>query len=160
MLFRSDAVVLISAYKSCAAFIRAARRAGYGGTFYNLSFVGTQALADELGPEARGVVVSQVMPYPYTQSIAVVREYLDAIRRAGNGLRPNYSSMEGYIGARVLVEGLKRAHSVNADGLINGLESLQNHSLGGFSVSFSPTNHVGSKFVELSMLTGDGGVRR
>ncbi len=59
------AIVMISAYKSCAAFIRAARKAGFGGNFYNVSFVGTQALAQELGADARGVVVSQVMPYPF-----------------------------------------------------------------------------------------------
>ena len=62
-----DAVVQISAYKSCAAFIRAARKAGYGGTFFNVSFVGTQALADELGKDGAGIVVSQVVPSPYSR---------------------------------------------------------------------------------------------
>ena len=61
---RPDAVIQISAYKSCAAFIREARKASYGGTFYNVSFVGTQALADELGSQGAGVVVSQVVPSP------------------------------------------------------------------------------------------------
>jgi branched-chain amino acid transport system substrate-binding protein len=157
---RPDAVVQISAYKSCAAFVRAARQAGYGGTFYNVSFVGTQALADELGKDARGVMVSQVMPYPYTQSIPIVREYLDMVRKAGGGMRPNYSGIEGYIGARVLIEGLRRARSLSPDGLIGGLEAMQNQSIGGFAVNFSAGNHVASRFVELSMLTEDGGVRR
>src|SRR5690606_39195781 len=62
---RPDAIVQIGAYKACAACIRAARAAGFGGTFFNVSFVGTQALADELGKDAAGVVVSQVMPSPY-----------------------------------------------------------------------------------------------
>ena len=157
---RPDAVVQISAYKSCAAFIRAARQAGYGSTFYNVSFVGTQALADELGKEAHGVMVSQVMPYPYTQSIPIVREYLELVRKAGGGLRPNYSGIEGYISARVLIEGLKRARSLSPDGLVGGLEALQNQSIGGFAVNFSAGSHVASRFVELSMLTEDGGVRR
>ena len=61
MAGKPDAIVQISAYKSCAAFIREARKAGYGGSFYNVSFVGTKALADELGADARGVVVSQVL---------------------------------------------------------------------------------------------------
>ena len=65
-----DAVVQISAYKTCAAFIREARKAGYGGTFYNVSFVGTQALADELGKEGRGIMVSQVMPFPFSTTHA------------------------------------------------------------------------------------------
>jgi branched-chain amino acid transport system substrate-binding protein len=63
---KPDAIVQIGAYKACAAFIRAARAAGFGGTFFNVSFVGTQALADELGKGAAGVVVSQVMPSPYS----------------------------------------------------------------------------------------------
>ena len=157
---RPDAVVQIGAYKGCAAFIRAARQAGYGGTFYNVSFVGTQALADELGREARGVMVSQVMPYPYTQSIAVVRDYLEQVRKSGGTAQANYSSMEGYIAARLVIEGLKRARTVSSEGLVNGLESLQNFSLGGFPIHFGPGNRVASKFVELSMLTEDGGVRR
>jgi branched-chain amino acid transport system substrate-binding protein len=157
---RPDAVVQISAYASCAAFIREARKAGYGGTFYNVSFVGTQALADELGRDARGVVISQVMPYPFSTTTAIAREYLDAVRKAGGEAQPNYSSMEGYVAARVLVEGLKRAGpKPTRDTLITGLESL-NLSLGGFNVSFSPTRHAGSTFVELSMLTEDGKVRR
>lgn len=158
---RPDAVVQISAYKSCAAFIREARKAGYGGTFYNVSFVGTQALADELGRDGLGVVVSQVMPFPYTTATAIAREYLDAVKRAGGDATANYSSMEGYVCAKVFAEGLRRAGgSATRDGLINGLESLQRYDLGGYTVSFGPRNHRGSSFVELSMLTGDGKVRR
>lgn len=157
---KPNAVVQISAYKSCAAFIRAARAAGYGGTFYNVSFVGTQALADELGPAALGVVVSQVMPYPYSGTLSLVREYLAAIQQAGGDAHPNYSSIEGYVAARVFIEGLRRARSVTRDGLVNGLESLQGLNLGGFPLSLSPRSHVASHFVDLSMLTGDGQVRR
>ncbi|HWP17814.1 MAG TPA: ABC transporter substrate-binding protein [Burkholderiaceae bacterium] len=154
-----DAVVQISAYKSCAAFIREARKAGYGGTFYNVSFVGTQALADELGKDGLGVVISQVMPFPYSTATAITREYLEAVRRAGPDAQPNYSSMEGYVAAKVFAEGLRRAPKMTADGLIAGLESI-NMSFGGFNVSFGPRKHTGSNFVELSMLTGDGKVRR
>jgi branched-chain amino acid transport system substrate-binding protein len=158
---RPDAIVQISAYKSCAAFIRAARSAGYGGTFYNVSFVGTQALADELGPEANGVVVSQVMPYPYGGQMGIVRDYHAAIAAAKDAkVKPNYSSMEGYVAARVFIEGLKQARSASFDAFVNGLESMSRFNLGGFNVSFGARNHVASRFVELSMLTGDGGVRR
>ncbi|WP_341914975.1 ABC transporter substrate-binding protein [Polaromonas sp. YR568] len=155
-----DAVVQISAYKSCAAFIRAARKAGYGGTFYNVSFVGTQALADELGKDGAGVVVSQVMPSPYNAARPIAREFADAVKAAGKDAQANFSSMEGYVAAKLFVEGLKRASGkLSRDSLIAGLESLGSQSLGGFAVSFSPTDHVASSFVELSMLTGDGRVR-
>jgi branched-chain amino acid transport system substrate-binding protein len=158
---KPDAIVQISAYKSCAAFIREARKAGYGGTFFNVSFVGTQALADELRTEANGIVVSQVMPYPYTNSVPIVREYQAAIKAANDPkILPNYSSMEGYVAARVFIEGLKQARSASYEAFINGLESLQGLNLGGFTVGFGPRQHVASRFVELSMLTKDGGVRR
>lgn len=156
-----DAVVQISAYKASAAYVRAARKAGYGGTFYNVSFVGTQALADELGKDGAGVVVSQVMPSPYSPARPIAREFVEAVKKAGgNNAQVNFSSMEGYLAAKVLTEGLKRAgNRPGRDGLIQGLEAMGSQSLGGFQVEFSATDHVASSFVELSMLTGDGRVR-
>ena len=156
-----DAIVQISAYKSCAAFIRAARAAGYGGTFYNVSFVGTQALADELGKDGAGVVVSQVVPSPYNAARPIVREFVDAVKKAGGEHHANFSSMEGYLAAKVFAEGLRRAGAARPthDSVIAGLEGLGNEVFGGFNVTFSPGDHVASKFVELSMLTGDGRVR-
>ena len=153
-----QAVVQISAYKSCAAYIRAARKGGYGGTFYNVSFVGTQALADELGKDGAGVVVSQVVPSPYNPARAIAREFVDAAKKTGS-VQANFSAMEGYLAAKVLVEGLRRGGKPTRDSLISGLESINDHSFGGFQVNFSASNHVASRFVELSMLTGDGRVR-
>ena len=156
-----DAIVQISAYKSCAAFIREARKSGYGGTFFNVSFVGTQALADELGREGRGIMVSQVMPFPFSTTTPISREYLDAVSKAGPEAQPNYSSMEGYLSAKVFAEGLRRAgRNPSRDSLVNALESIQNANFGGFRVDFSPKDHVASHFVDLSMLTEDGKVRR
>ena len=156
-----EAIVQIGAYKACAAFIREARRAGYGGTFYNVSFVGTQALADELGRAGSGVMVSQVMPFPFNTTTPISREYLEAVRKAGGDAQPNYSSMEGYLAAKVFAEGLRRAgRGAARESLIGGLESIQNFSFGGFHVDFGPRDHVASSFVDLSMLTEDGKVRR
>jgi ABC-type branched-subunit amino acid transport system substrate-binding protein len=155
-----DAVVQISAYKSCAAFIREARKAGYGGTFINVSFVGTKALADELGAEGKGVMITQVVPYPYTNALAISREYLEAVHKAGPEATANYSSLEGYLAAKVFAEGLRRAGPrPTHETLIAALESIRSESFGGFNVGFGPRDHVGSHFVELSMLTGDGSVR-
>jgi len=153
-----DAVVQISAYKSSAAFIRAARTAAYHGMFFNVSFVGTQALADDLGRDGAGVVVSQVMPSPYNPALPITREFVEAAQKAGN-VQANFSSMEGYLAAKVFAEGLRRGGKATREALINGLESIHEQSFGGFSASFSPSNHVASNFVELSMLTGDGRVR-
>lgn len=156
-----DAIVQISAYKSCAAFIRAARKAGYGGTIFNVSFVGTQALADELGKDGAGIVVSQVMPSPYNPARPIAREFADAVKKVGGDAQANFSSMEGYLAAKIVTEGLKRAGTRigSRDGLIQGIEAIGSQSFGGFLVNYSATNHVTSSFVELSMLTGDGRVR-
>ncbi|MDE2081303.1 MAG: ABC transporter substrate-binding protein [Burkholderiales bacterium] len=159
---KPDAIVQISAYKSCAAFIRAARQAGFGGTFYNVSFVGTRALAEALGAEARGVVISQVMPYPFSPSTALAGDYLAAGKAAqGAKFVPNYGSIEGYVAARTLVDGLRRAGArPTADSLIGGLESLRDLDLGGYFIDFSARKHTGSHFVELTMLTASGQVLR
>jgi branched-chain amino acid transport system substrate-binding protein len=157
---KPDAVVQISAYTSCAAYIRAARAAGFGGTFFNVSFVGTQALSDLLGKEGAGVAISQVVPTPYSASKAITREFLGLVDKGGNKVQPNFSSMEGFMAAKLFAEGMRRASGrLTRDSLIAGLESIRDMSMGGFNVSFSPTDHVASHFAELSMLTGDGKIR-
>jgi len=157
---RPQAVVQIGAYAACAAFVRQARKAGFGGSFYNVSFVGTQALADELGKDGAGVVISQVVPNPFSTTRPITREFLDAIARGGKKVQANYSSFEGYLAARLLTEGARRAGARGgADALVGGLEAIGDMSLGGFAVSLSASNHVASRFAELSMLTGDGRVR-
>lgn len=155
-----DAIVQVSAYKSCAAFIRAARAAMFGGTFYNVSFVGTQALANELGKEANGVVVSQVMPSPTSLASAIGREFNEAVKAYGKDATANYSSLEGYLAARLISDGLRNAGGkTSREALVAGLESIGNQSYGGFAVSLSANDHVASSFVQLSMLTADGKVR-
>ncbi|MFW5329922.1 ABC transporter substrate-binding protein [Hydrogenophaga sp. ZJX-1] len=157
---KPEAIVQISAYKSCASFIRLARRQGFSGNFYNVSFVGTQALLDELGAEARGVVVSQVMPFPYSAAQAISGEYLAALKDK-RGVAPNYSGMEGFVAAKVFAEGVRRAgRNLTREGFIAAVQSMQNLQLGGFSVDFGPKKHTGSRFVEMTMLTEDGRVRR
>ncbi len=155
---KPEAVVQISAYKSCAAYIREARKAGSGAQFFNVSFVGTAALANELGPDARGVVVSQVMPFPFAAVTPLSAEFIKAASAGKVDL--NYSSMEGYVAAKVFVEALRRAgNNPSREALITGMESLRELNLGGFFVDFSPTKHAGSSYVDLTILTSDGRVR-
>ena len=158
---KPDAVIQIGAYKACAAFIRLARKAGFTGTFYNVSFVGTQALAKELGAEARGVVVAQVMPYPFAPLTPLSGEYLATGKAAlGDKFDPNYSSMEGYVAAKMMVEALRRSGNASPESLITSLESMREFNLGGFFVDFTPQKHTGSRYVDLTILTADGRVRR
>lgn len=160
MAQKPEAIVQISAYKSCAAFVREARKAGFAGNFYNVSFVGTQALLDELGKDARGVAVSQVMPFPYSPVTPISGEYLAAVK-AKQGRAPNYSGIEGFVAAKVFTEAVRRAgRDLSREGFINAIESLRNMDLGGFPLDFGPNKHTGSKFVELTLLTEDGRIRR
>ena len=149
---RPDAIVMISAYKSIAAFVRASKKAGYTGQYHNVSFVGSRALAEELGPEGYGVAISQVVPFPFGASEPVVREYQKALKESSPA-PVSFSSLEGYIAARVLVEGLKRAgKDLTREKFISALESMTNVEIGGFNVNFSPKSHNGSSFVELTMI--------
>jgi len=157
---KPEAIVQVGTYAASAAFVRAARKAGYGGTFYNLSFVGTQALMDELKADGAGVVVSQVMPSPYQSARPLTREFQEAIKKSGNKVQANYSSLEGYVAARVFAEGLRQAGArPTRESLVSALEGLGSHQISGFQVAFGPGNHAASRFVEMSMLTGDGRVR-
>lgn len=157
---RPEAIVQIGAYKACATFIRLARQQGYAGNFYNVSFVGTQALSDELGAMAKGVVVSQVMPFPYAPVMPLSGDYLAALKDQ-RGVAPNYSGMEGFVAARVFTEALSRAgRNLTREAFLGAVDGLQNLNLGGFPVDFGPKKHTGSRFVELTLLTEDGRVRR
>jgi branched-chain amino acid transport system substrate-binding protein len=151
-----DAIVMVSAYTSCAEFIRQMKKAGSGATFYNVSFVGSKALADALGAEGSGVAISQVVPFPWSSAVPVVREYQQLAAKDGF-TDYNFSAMEGFLTAKVMVEGLKRAgKNPTREGLVDALERMQDADLGGFYVSYSPKNHAGSKFVDLTIIGRNG----
>lgn len=156
-----DAVVMISAYRTAGAFVKEALRRGYNGQFYNVSFVGTQALAKEVGPKGSGVIISQVMPHPGNATLPVVREYLRLLQAAGKHNDFDYASIEGFIAAKAFVEGLRRAgKDLTRDKLIAALETMKNYDLGGYIINFGPDSHIGSKFVEMTIINSRGQVIR
>ena len=151
-----DAVVMISAYTSIAAFVRAMQKLGSAATFYNVSFVGSKALADALGKDGVGVAISQVVPFPWGTGLPVVKEYQQLSKKAGF-TDYNFSALEGFLTAKVMVEGLRRAgKNLTREGLVDTLEKMGDVDVGGFFVSYSPTNHAGSKFVDLTIISRDG----
>jgi branched-chain amino acid transport system substrate-binding protein len=151
-----DAIVMVSAYTACAEFIRQMRRAGSGATFYNVSFVGSKALADALSADGSGVAISQVVPFPWGTAVPVVKEYQQLAKKAGYA-DYNFSAMEGFLNAKVMVEALRRAgRNPTREGLVDALEKMQDVDLGGFYVSYSPKNHAGSKFVDLTIIGRNG----
>ncbi len=151
-----DAVVMVSAYTSCAEFIRQMKKAGSPATFYNVSFVGSTSLAAALGKEGGGVAISQVVPFPWGTSLPVVKEYQGMAKKAGFS-DYNFSAMEGFLYAKVMVEGIKRAgRNLTREGLVDALEKMNDVDLGGFFVGYSPKNHAGSKFVDITIIGREG----
>ncbi len=152
-----DVVIATTLYKTTGDFIKSARKAGSGAQFASTSFVGASALATELGEQGVGVVVAQVVP-PYSRaSIPVVREYQAAIEKLLGKKEYSFTSLEAYIGAKVLVEAIRRAGAnPTREGLLKTLDSMQNFNVGGYQVDFSPSNHNGSRFVELTSISKAG----
>jgi ABC-type branched-subunit amino acid transport system substrate-binding protein len=149
-----QAVIMISAYTSCAAFIHQMKAGGHDPTFWNVSFVGSKALAAELGPEGRGVEISQVMPFPWDNSIAVVKEYRLLSDRAN--VEVGFGTLEGYIAAKVMVEGLRRAgRKLDRESFIRAMETMTDYDAGGFKVSYGPGVRFGSRFVDLTIISKD-----
>ena len=149
-----QAIVMVSAYKSCAAFIREMKKAGMAPSFWNVSFVGSAALAKELDKEGRGVQISQVVPFPWDNTLPVVKEYQRLMKAENKSI--NFSSLEGFISAKVMVEGLRRAGKApTREGLIKALETMDPYDVGGFKVAYRPNDHRGSRFVDLTIISKD-----
>lgn len=145
----ADAIFMVGTYASLAAFVRQARRAGFKGPFYTLSFVGLEPLREALGPAMQGVTVAQVVPDPEDRGIPVVAAYQQAMREAGEKAFDSIS-LEGYLAARVLVEGLRRARApLTRASLEHGLATLGDLDLGGFSVRYGASQRRGSSYLGL-----------
>lgn len=149
-----QAVIMVTLYKPTAAFVKIMKKAGQNPMFMTLSPIGTEQLVKELGPEARGIGISQVVPYPWNDVSPSVREYQKLIGKSGNF---SYYGMEGYLMARTLVEGLKRSgKDLSREKLVTTLESMSNVELGDYRLNYSASAHPGSRFVELTVV-GPGG---
>jgi ABC-type branched-subunit amino acid transport system substrate-binding protein len=148
-----DAVLVVAPYKPMAAFVRAARAAGFKGAIATVSFVGTESLIADLGAAADGVLISQVVPSPDATGIPIVRTYQQAMAKAKAEL--SYVSLEGFISGRVLVAAARLAPAnPTREQLVDALEKAGRIDLGGVSVSFSPSKHQGSSVVWLTEVSG------
>src|SRR5262249_2795130 len=146
------AIIMVATYKPAALFIRKIKDAGRDLLFANVSFVGSNALAEELteaGPKyAPGVMVTQVVPYPQSQASAVLK-HREALNQYRPNEKPGFVSLEGYIVALVLTEGLRRAgDNLTTGTLIDALESIRKLDLGiGAPLNFGPSEHQASRKV-------------
>lgn len=138
------AIIMVGAYKPCAAFIKLAKEEVPDTLFLNVSFVGSIPLLNELGNQADGVIVTQVVPH-YDSSLAGVNDYRSDLAAFKADAVPDFVSLEGYLIAKIFVEGVKKATSTSREGIIDGLESLQNVDIGtGVNVTYNKSEHQAS----------------
>jgi len=155
-----EAVVIIGAYRPVAEFVRWAKRIDFSPILINISFVGSEALAGELGPAGEGVLITQVVPFPQDNSLRVVRNYRDAVRRQERGAPPSFVSLEGYIAGRLTGEVLDRAGpELTRTGFLETLTTIRNLDFGGFSLTYGPGDTQGSDRVFLTRIESNGSLR-
>lgn len=157
-----DAIIMVSVNRASAAFIKKMRAQGSKARLFSISVVNFKELLKNAGEEnARGIGISQVMPYPYSTRAPVAREFQTLMARYQPDKVVSYASMESFIAAKILVEAIRRsgADPTRAK-IMSQLEKMNSYDVGGFKVSFAPDNRVGSKFVEVTVIGRDGRLLR
>lgn len=156
---RPDAIVVIGAYLPSAVFTQWARKLGVDALVVNISFVGTNALAEALGPAGEGVYVTQVVPFPEGDAMPLLAEYRTALAAYDPALRPGFGSLEGYIAGRLTLDVLRRLGSEpTRTGFLAALAGIGAFDIGGFALRYGPHNNRGSDQVFLTMIRGDGSI--
>lgn len=153
---KPEAVIMIGAYKPSAEFIKIARQVKLNPVFVNISFVGAQALAKELGDSGAGVVVTEVVPFPGDDSIDLVKRYTAALKAAKADAEPGFVSLEGYAVGRLVVAALERIDGEpTRKGLLDAI-AKGGFDLGGMKLDYSASDNQGSNVVFLTVIQGDG----
>jgi branched-chain amino acid transport system substrate-binding protein len=149
-----DAVISVSVNRATAAFIKKMRAAGQNAQIFSISVVNFKELIKNTGEElTRGVGIAQVMPFPYTASAPVVREFHTLMKKHQPDKVISYASMESFIAAKVMVEALRRAGAKpDREKVLKALGGMSDYDVGGFTVGFSPQARVGSRFVEVTVI--------
>ena len=149
-------VVIMGLAGTAPLFVRALRKAGGSSTVYGLSVTASAGNIRDLGELSRGLGFSIVVPTPFASKYEVVRRYQADMKASGNA-DFSLSSLEGYINARVMAEGLRRAGaSPSREALLAGLETIDALDLGGLRIGFGKGRHEGSNFVDVAVI-GQGG---
>jgi ABC-type branched-subunit amino acid transport system substrate-binding protein len=152
-----DAVIMISPYKPAAEFIKLAKQIKLAATFVNISFVGSDALAKELGSAGAGTVVTQVVPFPRDASIPVVARYQAALKAVGAEAEPSFVSLEGYLVGRTIVAALEKINGEpTRQAFVEAVQKSGGFDLGGVKLAYSATSNRGSDQVFLTVIQSDG----
>ena len=157
---RPDSVVMVGAYKPIAEFIKLAGKTGLDATFVNISFVGSKALANELGDDGTGVVVTQVVPFPWDRSLPIVQQYQSALRALDAKAEPGFVSLEGYLVGRLTIMALEKMDGTfTRNSFLTTITDLGQFDLGGFELAFGHDDNQGSDAVFLTVIQSDGTFR-
>jgi len=154
---KPDAVVMVGAYKPIAEFIHLSRKLKFNPTFVNISFVGSKALAAELGPDGEGVIVSQVVPFPWDNSLPLVAKYQAALKKVDASAEPGFVTLEGYIVGRLAIEALTKAGpEPTRTQFLQALSTIEDFDLGGAILRFGAGDNQGMDDVFMTRITADG----
>lgn len=150
------AIIMIGAYAACAKFIRVARRSLPNALYLNVSFVGSTALKNTLGRDGEGVLVTQVVPH-FNSDLALTNEYRQDLQEFAPGTEQGFVSLEGYIVARIFVEGLRRAEpEVDRESIIDALLSIHDLDIGlGTPINYTRDSYQGSQIVWPTVIRND-----
>lgn len=150
-----NALIIVGSATTTTALIRGIRASGNQMQVMTLSNNSSTAFVKNLGKDGVGVIVSQVTPAPHLVTSLLGKEFLEASKATGATV--SYAAMEGFVAAKVLVEGLQRAgRHLTREGFMRALESIRSEDFGGLMISYGPDDHTGSEFVELTMIGRDG----
>src|ERR1700722_15431643 len=156
-----EAVVMVGTYGPCAEFIKLAHTRGFNPTFVAISFVGANALATELGAEGNGVIVSQVVPFPWDKSLQLVADYRAAEQALDLRLTPDFVSLEGYLSGRLAAAVLELAgeNPTRAD-LLRLIGEVGRFDIGGDVITFGAKARELPPQVFLTVIQADGPFKR
>lgn len=158
-----QAIIMVATGAAVAGFIEQYRGGGGGAQLFAHSGVDIEQLSKRLAEEQmQGVAIAQVTPSPYKIANRLTKEFTDAVAKADKLEVPvSYSMMEGYINAKVIVEAVRRQGArPTREGMAAALDGMDSYNLGGYVVGFKPGMRTGSKFVELSIISGAGKIRQ
>ena len=153
-----EAVVVVGPANTVAPILKQAHAKGWKPLFLTVSFVGTDDLIQEAGSDAEGVVVTQVVPPYYLTEYKTVALYRRTLTKYYPSAQPNFVSLEGFVDAMVLVEGMKKAgKELTREGLIRGIESLHEIDMGlgsKLKLNYSSKEHKGFDSVIPTVIRG------
>jgi len=156
-----QAIIMVTLLKATTAFVRKFKASQAPSYLATLSPIGAQLLANDLGEMSRGIMISQVIPFPWNDTLPLARDYKKLVQRSNGANTLSYTGMEAYANARIMVEAIRLCgKNLTREKLIEILENMHDTTIGGFPISYSSTNRSASKFVEITILGANGKILR